>query len=166
MGIYFYVRYILHCTPRCTFLLGTLCSSYIEILTNNVHSVRRALTKLPIRKLPAFARTCLFPVQTGFCLCQKFFSMYAFVFILLHGTKCMSCSSILLVLHACPALQFSYLIYSLFFHLLLMSSPALSLSHISALYVLGCLSSMSVSSVCLSCLNMLPYGLTSTVMLL
>ena len=170
-----------------THLLGTLCSSYIEILTNNVHSVRCALTKLPIWKLPAggkmsittiklsvilrsqslcnwptFARTCLFPVQTGFCLCQKFFSMYAFVFILLHGTKCMSCSSILFVLHACPALQFSYLIYSLFFHLLLLSSPALSLSHISALYVLGCLSSMSA---CLSCLNMLPYGLTSTVML-
>ena len=105
LGIYFYVRYILHCTPRCTFLLGTLCSSYIEILTNNVHSVRRALTKLPIRKLPAFARTCLFPVQTGFWFSQKFFSMYAFVFILLHSTKCMSCSSILLMLPACPAFQ-------------------------------------------------------------
>ncbi len=102
---YFYVRYILHCTPRCTYLLGTLCSSYIEILTNNVHSVRRALTKLPIRKLPAFARTCLFPVQTGFWFSQKFFSMYAFVFILLHSTKCMSCSSILLMLPACPAFQ-------------------------------------------------------------
>jgi hypothetical protein len=96
---------ILHCTWRCLYLRGTLCSSYIEILTNNVHSVRRALTKLPIRKLPAFARTCLFPVQTGFWFSQKFFSMYAIVFILLHSTKCMSCSSILLVLPACSAYQ-------------------------------------------------------------
>jgi hypothetical protein len=32
----FHVRYILQCTPRCLYLLGTLCSSYTEILTYNV----------------------------------------------------------------------------------------------------------------------------------
>jgi hypothetical protein len=33
---YFHERYILQCTPRCLYLLGTLCPSYIKILTNNV----------------------------------------------------------------------------------------------------------------------------------